>query len=236
MQLFYTTDVHEDRLTLGEEESRHCLQVLRKRVGDVVFAVDGKGLFFEASIEEARKKSCLCRIRRRWKEEENAPFLHIAIAPTKSIDRLEWFLEKATEIGIQKITPILCRYSERKAVRADRLEKVLLSAMKQSQRAFLPALAPLTNLGDFLSREMYGPGQKFIAHNDEHVKSHLKENYTPGQDVCILIGPEGGFSGEETALAQESGFKPVHLGKYRLRTETAGLAACLTVNLVNLGR
>jgi 16S rRNA (uracil1498-N3)-methyltransferase len=233
MQLFYTTDIQGDRLTLGEEESRHCLQALRKRRGDVITVVDGLGGFYEAVIEQTEKRSCTCRIQRRWRGEENDPVLHIAIAPTKNINRLEWFLEKATEIGIQQITPIVCRYSERKAIRADRLEKILLSAMKQSQRSVLPGLSPLTTFEDLVNRESAGTGQKFIAYIDENVKEHLRQNYASGRDVCILIGPEGGFSVEEVALAVEHGFQPVHLGKYRLRTETAGIVACHTVNLMN---
>lgn len=233
MQLFYTTDIQGDWLTLGEEESRHCLQVLRKRRGDVITVVDGHGVFYKAVIEHTEKKSCSCRIQRQWRGGEEEPFLHIAIAPTKNINRLEWFLEKATEIGVQQITPILCRYSERKAIRADRLEKILLSAMKQSQRAVLPTLGPLTTFEALVERKSGEAEQKFIAYIDENVKSHLRENYVPGRNVCILIGPEGGFSAEEVALAVQHNFKPVHLGKYRLRTETAGIVACHTVNLMN---
>lgn len=233
MQLFYTTDIEGDWLTLGEEESRHCLQVLRKRKGDVVIVVDGRGGFYEAVVEHTDKKACSCRIQRQWRGEENAPALHIAIAPTKNINRLEWFLEKAAEIGIQLITPILCRYSERKAIRADRLEKILLSAMKQSQRSTLPRLAPITTFDALVKREAVATGQKFIAYIDENVKVHLRENYVPGRDVCILIGPEGGFSAEEVAMAVENGFETVHLGKHRLRTETAGIVACHTINLMN---
>lgn len=233
MQLFYTTDIQGEWLILGEEESRHCLQVLRKRRGEVITVVDGRGGFYKAAIEQTEKKACSCRIIRQWRGEENVPVLHIAIAPTKNINRLEWFLEKATEIGIQQVTPIVCRYSERKAIRADRLEKILLSAMKQSQRSVLPRLSPLTTFEDLVKRESVGTGQKFIGYIDENVKEHLQENYVSGRDVCILIGPEGGFSLEEVAMATAHGFQPVHLGKYRLRTETAGIVACHTVNLMN---
>jgi len=234
MQLFYTTDISGLLVRLPEEESRHCVQVLRKGVGDIIIVVDGEGGFYEAVIEEAHKKSCVCRIQRDWREESPiSPILHIAIAPTKNINRLEWFLEKTTEIGIQRITPMLCRYAERKTIRADRLEKILLGAMKQSQRAILPQLEPLTTFEALVKQESQQEGQKFIAYIDENVKAHLQENYVPGQNVCILIGPEGGFSQEEVTLAKNNGFEPVSLGEHRLRTETAGLVACHTINMMN---
>ena len=233
MQLFYTKDIRNGLATLDAEESRHCLQVLRKRAGEVITLADGAGSFHEAEIVETNKKSCVCRIQRSWAEAHSGPAIHIAIAPTKNINRLEWFLEKATEIGVDRITPLLCRHSERKVIRTDRLEKLLLAAMKQSQRARLPQLAELTDLTTFLEREAAAPGQKLIAYIDENVNTHLRENYVPGQDVCILIGPEGDFAPEEVSLARQYGFAPVSLGPHRLRTETAGLVACTAIHLLN---
>ena len=156
--------------------------------------------------------------------------VHIAIAPTKSIERIEWFLEKATEIGISRVTPLLCRYSERKEIKADRLEKVMVSAMKQSLKAYLPQLDPLTKFSDFISQPF--DGQKFIAHCDEQHRDLLKKMVVPNQNYLILIGPEGDFSSEEIEMAIQEGFKPVSLGDSRLRTETAGVVACHTFNLL----
>lgn len=234
MQLFYTADVQNDLAILGQEESQHCLRVLRKQAGDFITIVDGKGRFYQSQITSADKKNCVCRI---LSVEEILPsppvHLHLAIAPTKNRSRFEWFLEKATEIGVRQITPLLCRRSERKAIRTDRMEKILITAMKQAQRARLPQLAPMMKLEDFTSREQLKPNRKFIACIDENVKTHLQENYEAGQDVCILIGPEGGFAPEEVALAKSQGFEAVSLGDRRLRTETAGLVACHTINLMN---
>lgn len=233
MQLFYTKDISNDLAILDPEESRHCLQVLRKRTGDVITLVDGEGMFYEAEIVEGNKKNCVCRIRRSWAEARGTAAIHIAIAPTKNINRLEWFLEKAAEIGVDRITPILCRHSERKTIRPERLEKLLLSAMKQSIRARLPQLAELTDLADLLKEEATKESQKFIAYIDKNVNLPLRENYVSGRDVCILIGPEGGFSPEEASLAQQHGFVPVSLGPHRLRTETAGLFACVAIHVIN---
>jgi len=233
MNLFYTTHIEGNLATLPEEEARHCVQVLRYQVGDRLTLTDGLGHWYEGPILEAGKKHCLVSI------EKTTDFsmpgygaLHIAMAPTKNINRTEWFLEKATEIGIGHIHLILTAHSERRKVRIDRLDKVVLSAMKQSLKAHKPVLhEKLCSFSDFLASEL--PPQRYIAYLDEGVKGSLKENYRPGPGVCILIGPEGGFSPEEVEAAQQKNFMPVTLGKSRLRTETAGLVACHTINLLN---
>lgn len=234
MQIFFSTDINNGLITLDKEESRHCLQSLRKRVGDVITVVDGRGTFYEAEIVEAGKKNCLCRVRRQWEEEQAGPDIHIAIAPTKNINRLEWFLEKAVEIGVDRVSLVLCRHSERRKVRPERLERILLSAMKQSQRASLPQLSELMDVEAFIQSQVSAPGRKFIAYIDENVNAHLWENYEPGENVCILVGPEGGFAPEEVETARQNGFTAVSLGPNRLRTETAGLVACLAVHLRNV--
>ncbi len=232
MQLFYTTDIEDKLARLDAVEARHCVQVLRKKVGDPLDLVDGQGSFYKGLILETSKKSCLVEILETRTVKTNRPFLKMAIAPTKNIDRLEWFLEKATEIGVDTIVPLLCARSERKRIREDRLEKILLAAMKQSLKAHLPKLQPLISFKDFIKTE-HIQKDKFIAYcNDDQLK-HLKTNCKKGNDTLILIGPEGDFTNEEIALAKAEGFQGVSLGESRLRTETAGVVACTIFNLEN---
>ena len=234
MNLFYTTTIHDGFLQLAEEEAHHCFQVLRRKSGDVIYATDGQGGFYRAVIEEIGKKNCLARIEEAQYEYGRRPFhLHLALAPTKNINRLEWLLEKAVEIGIDEITPLVCEHSERVQIRNSRLEKILLSAMKQSLKAYLPRLNELTAIKPFLALQRLASGQKFIAYLGPDTKGQLKHNYQPPQNVCILIGPEGDFSALEVQASQDAGFLPVSLGPSRLRTETAGLVACHTINLLN---
>ena len=232
MHIFYTPDISGNNYTLDETESKHCVRVLRLNKGDEITIVDGRGGFFIAEIVDPNPKRCAVKV---IKSEVNFGLrnfrVHIAIAPTKNIERIEWFLEKATEIGINRITPLLCRYSERKEIKAERLEKVMVSAMKQSLKAYLPQLDQLIKFNDFISQPF--DGQKFIAHCDEHHRELLKNAYKPGGNSLILIGPEGDFSSEEIELAINAGFHPVSLGDSRLRTETAGVVACHTINLLN---
>ncbi len=232
MQLFYTTNIDDKLARLNPEEARHCVQVLRKRVGDQMDLVDGKGFFYKGEIIETSKKDCLIKILDQYEQVINRPYLQIAIAPTKNIDRFEWFLEKATEIGIDEIIPLLCTRSERKRIRLDRLEKILASAMKQSLKAKLPRLRDLTRFKDFIQEEQ-NTNHKLIAYcNDDKLK-HLKNIYTTNNTGLILIGPEGDFTQEEVNLALSNGFEGISLGKSRLRTETAGLIACSVFNLMN---
>jgi 16S rRNA (uracil1498-N3)-methyltransferase len=233
MNLFYTTNISPGLAELPEEEARHCIQVLRHQVGDELSITDGMGKWYKGPIVEAGKKRCLVSIEQTIDYPVPASHgLHLAIAPTKNISRMEWLLEKATEIGIGHIHLLLTAHSERRRVRIDRLEKVVLSAMKQSLKAWKPVLhEELIPFTQFLQSDL--PEQRFIAYLGEGVKGSLKENYTVGKGVCIMIGPEGGFSPEEVKAAEAVQFIPVSLGNSRLRTETAGLVACHTINLLN---
>jgi 16S rRNA (uracil1498-N3)-methyltransferase len=232
MQLFYVPNIAGTEINLDETESKHAIRVLRLNVGNQVQIVDGTGGFYEAEITDANQKKCRLSIVNSKLEFGKRNFhLHIAIAPTKNIDRFEWFLEKATEIGIDEITPLLTSHSERKTVNPERLEKILVSAMKQSLKAYLPKLNGLTSYKNLIINNK--TENKFIAYCDEIQKTHLKELIIRAKDTLILIGPEGDFSPEEVKLAIENGFKVVSLGESRLRTETAGIVACHIVNLVN---
>lgn len=232
MHLFYTPDLLTDTYRLSEEESKHCVRVLRLTEGEKLFLVDGKGLFCEAVIISANPKACILNVTNRKSNYAKRDYqLTIGVAPTKNIDRYEWFLEKATEIGIDIVIPLLSRYSERKEIKPERLEKVMVSAMKQSIKAYLPILNPMQTFKKTISDPF--SGQKFIAHCYEGEKTLLRDVVEKGKDVLILIGPEGDFSTEEVELAISEGFIPVSLGTSRLRTETAALAACHTVNLIN---
>ena len=232
MHIFYTPELSGSTYTLDETESKHCIRVLRLNQGDEIILVDGKGDFFHARIVDPNAKRCSVKV---IKSELNSGLhnfqVHVAIAPTKNIERIEWFLEKCTEIGIDHITPLLCRFSERKDIKNERLEKVMVSAMKQSMKAYLPKLDVLTKFSDLITRPF--EGQKFIAHCDEQHRDLLKKMIQPNQNYLILIGPEGDFSSEEIKMAIEADFHPVSLGDSRLRTETAGVVACHTFNLLN---
>jgi len=232
MHLFYTPDLQDDTYRLSEEESKHCVRVLRLTEGDKLCLVDGKGLFCEAVIISAHPKACLLQVVDRKPNFGKRDYrLTIGVSPTKNIDRYEWFLEKATEIGIDEIIPLISRYSERKEIKHERLEKVMVSAIKQSIKAYLPGLSPIRTFKETI--KMPFAGQKFIAHCNEGEKVLLRDVVEKGKDVLVLIGPEGDFSNEEVELAVKEGFIPVSLGDSRLRTETAALVACHTVNLIN---
>lgn len=232
MHIFYTPDLSGETYTLDETESKHCIRVLRLEKGDEITLVDGRGGLFSAQIDDPNPKRCGVKIVRSELNHGKTAFrVHIAIAPTKNIDRIEWFLEKATEIGIHRVTPVICRYSERKEVKTDRLEKVMISAMKQSLKAYLPQIDEPVKYADFIRQPF--DGQKLIAHCDESHRDLLQDIARPGENYLILIGPEGDFSSEEIQQAIDAGFHPVSLGKSRLRTETAGLVACHTFNLIN---
>ena len=232
MQLFYIPEIKGSAVTLDPDESKHAVKVLRMDSGDRVQIVDGKGGFYEAEIADAHHKSCTLSIIEKQTDFGRKDFhLHIAIAPTKNIDRFEWFLEKCTEIGIDEITPLLSEHSERKVIKPERLEKILVSAMKQSVKAYLPKLNELTTFSDFLQKNIQA--NKFIAHCNEGEKIHLKNAVRPSQNVVILIGPEGDFSPEEVTEAKQHSFTEISLGDARLRTETAGVVACHIVNLAN---
>jgi 16S rRNA (uracil1498-N3)-methyltransferase len=232
MHLFYTPDLNGNLYTLNEIESKHCVRVLRLDIDDQIQLIDGKGGFFTAKIIDSNPKKCIVEIIDTKTEfGKKNHYLHIAIAPTKNIDRFEWFLEKATEIGINEITPLLCEHSERKAIKSERLEKIIVSAIKQSIKAYKPKLNELTKYKDFINQNT--TCVKYIAHCEENKKTLLKNAYPKNESAIILIGPEGDFSPEEIELAKQNKFIEISLGESRLRTETAGVVACHTINLIN---
>lgn len=231
MALFYVPNLDAGNI-LPEDESLHAVKVLRLHAGDEISIVDGVGGYYTAKITSAHPKRCGFEIIRSIPEYGKRDYkLHIAIAPTKNIERLEWFVEKATEIGIDEITPIICRYSERKVVKQERLEKIIVSAAKQSIKAYFPALNAQCTFDEFLKN--CKADQKFIAHCYEADKKYLFTEVVHSKDVIILIGPEGDFSKEEVEKALQNNFIPVSLGESRLRTETAGVVACHTVALIH---
>ncbi|MCX6250492.1 MAG: 16S rRNA (uracil(1498)-N(3))-methyltransferase [Bacteroidetes bacterium] len=232
MNLFFAPSLQGNLFTLNEEESKHCIRVLRLKKGDLLHLTDGNGNLFETTIVDDNTKRCSVEIISVQKEYLKRDFyLHIAIAPTKNMGRFEWFLEKATEIGVDEITPLFCHYSERTYMKASRLEKILISAMKQSLKTYLPKLHDPVSFSDFIHQPFNG--QKYIAYCDPSENRLLKDLYSKGENALILIGPEGDFSNEEVAEAKNTGFIPISLGKSRLRTETAGIVACNTINFVN---
>ncbi|RZL48423.1 MAG: 16S rRNA (uracil(1498)-N(3))-methyltransferase [Pedobacter sp.] len=232
MHVFYTPDIHSDHYTLNEEESRHCSKVLRLVIGDEIYLIDGKGGFYKAQIAEVNKKHVQLQIIEKQTEYgKRNHHLHIAIAPTKNIDRLEWFLEKATEIGIDEVTPIICDRSERKIVKEERLEKVITSAVKQSLTAYHPKLNSTISFVDFMKQS--NDAQKLIAHCMDGEKHYVNQLVQKHQSYLILIGPEGDFTPAELNIALHNGYKAVTLGNTRLRTETAALAACFEANYIN---
>ncbi|MUP45667.1 16S rRNA (uracil(1498)-N(3))-methyltransferase [Gramella sp. BOM4] len=234
MQLFFNPAISEkdSLVTFPRDESKHIIKVLRKNEGDILNITNGKGLLFQAEIISADPKQCVVKILSF--EEQPAPpyYLHMIVAPTKMNDRYEWFLEKAMEIGVQEITPVICDHSERKVVKMERYERVLTSAMKQSLHLNFPKLNEPVTFGDLMAQET--EGAKLIAHCEEMTeKPYLQKIVQPGQRVNILIGPEGDFSSEEIEQAMIKNWKPISLGDSRLRTETAAIVACHTVALVN---
>lgn len=231
MYLFYTPHIAVSHC-LSEEESAHCVRVLRYTLGDEILLTDGQGTTYTARITNPHPKHCEFEILSSEKQEPNHAFrLHIAIAPTKNVERLEWMVEKCTEIGVDEITPILCRFSERKQLRTDRLEKIILSAAKQSLTPYLPKLNELTPYDELIRRAT--EQDRFIAHCYKNEKRELKDLIRKGNSVLVLIGPEGDFSEQEVQDALSLGFLPVSLGNSRLRTETAGVVACHTAVLMN---
>lgn len=229
--IFYTPDILSST-ELPSEEAQHCVKVLRMKEGDEIFLTDGKGHFFDASILQAHTKHCLVNILNTIEYVKPWNFnLHIAFAPTKNMDRIEWFAEKATEIGIDHLSTVLCQHSERKEIKLPRVEKILISAMKQSQKAFLPELDEITTFSKFIKQDF--DGRKFIAHCYDGQKMELKDTYRKGENALIMIGPEGDFSEKEVEEAIAAGFEPISLGNSRLRTETAALVACHTIHVLN---
>lgn len=225
MNLFFCRNIKDNIAILDETESHHCIKVLRLSTGDEICLVDGKGGYFEGQISIPDHRNCTIEIKKSDFETGKRNYsLHVAMAPTKNIERFEWFLEKSTEIGIDQITPLLCNRSERKILRIDRLEKVITSAMKQSLKAYHPVLHPMTEFDTFLKSE--SAGEKLIAHCMDGTRQDLIKMKNTGNNFTILIGPEGDFTLQELDFAFAKGFLPVSLGTSRLRTETAGIVCC----------
>lgn len=233
MQLFYNQNINNTttEFVFDKEESKHIIKVLRKQDGDILHVSNGLGDLFECQITLASDNKCTVEVLSFEKNPAPKFHLHLAVAPTKMNDRFEWFLEKATEIGIQEITPIICDRSERKVINKDRFDKIILTAFKQANETYLPKLNEAITLKEFLKQEQ--KGQLLIAHCEETDKKTLKSVLKPNEDITILIGPEGDFSNKEIDLALANDFKAVSLGNTRLRTETAAIVACHSVVYAN---
>ncbi len=233
MQLFYNPNINENTtdFTFEREESKHIVKVLRKNIGDTLHITNGIGWLFTAEITIPNINKCTAKIVEKKIQKPKAYYLHLAVAPTKMNDRYEWFLEKATEIGVDSVTPIICDHSERKVIKAERFERILQSAMKQSLSCYLPKLNPVLSFQEFINQNF--DDDLFIAHCEETDRKSLKQQLKPRTNTTILIGPEGDFSVKEIAKAIENNFIPVTLGKTRLRTETAAIVACHSVAYTN---
>ena len=235
MHRFYCPDI-ADTLTLGEEDSRHCVKVLRMSQGDTIQVVDGNGNLYTCRISTAHHKRCVIEVLETVRETPHwGHRIILGIAPTKNLDRIEWLVEKCVEMGVDRIIPLRCHNSERTVLKTDRLKKIMVAAMKQSLKATLPTLDEMTPLDRVIASS--GNGTRCIAYCDEmwprDERLTLPAVYRPGQDVTVLIGPEGDFSPQEVQAARAAGFVPVTLGESRLRTETAGLMAVAAVHTIN---
>jgi 16S rRNA (uracil1498-N3)-methyltransferase len=229
---FYEKDLHQEIISLSQEESMHCARVLRLRAGDEIMVTDGQGSLCRCRLLEVNTRACGAVVTERKVSPPRAFRLHMAVAPTKNMDRFEWFLEKATECGIEEITPLICEHSERTILKTERLQKILLAAMKQSQRVYLPKLNQAISTKEFFHRGFENT-PAFIAWCGETEKQALQQAYTPGQHALVMIGPEGDFSLHEVELAAGKGARIISLGSNRLRTETAALLACMGINFIN---
>lgn len=231
MPTFYAPDLTLPTYTLPEEESKHAVRVLRLRAGDAVELVNGRGGVYQAEVAQADAKRCQLHITHEQQVPRRPYFVHVAVAPTKNLDRMEWLVEKATEMGVDRMSFLRCARSERRELKLERLEKIAVSALKQSGQAWLPQLDEMTSFDTFLP--MVDPTTTFIAHLADDERTELAQ-VAHGPTCCILIGPEGDFTPEEITAARQRGIRPVALGLTRLRTETAALAAVHTVHVVNL--
>lgn len=233
MQLFYNPDINinSSEFSFDKEESKHISKVLRKKEGDILFVTNGLGNLFHSEIILASEKKCTVKITKTETQKPTEFYTHIAVAPTKMNERFEWFLEKSTEIGIHEITPIICDHSERKLIKTERFDKIIQSAMKQSNQFYLPKLNEPISFKDFINKK--NDGVLCIAHCEETNKTLLKEIARPKTKHTILIGPEGDFSTKEIELALKNDYIPISLGNTRLRTETAALVACHSIVFIN---
>lgn len=232
MNIFYCPDITGEEITLSENDSKHAVRVLRKSIGDDIIIVDGKGTWIEGRISDDHPKKCKVNIVTRKGDFEKQSFhLHMAIAPIKSMDRFEIFLEKATEIGVSEITILLTDHTIRDKVKMERVEKIVIAAMKQSLKAYLPKLNSPIKFNDFIEQEHHE--QKLIAHCEDFSKKSISKAYNKGEDVLLLIGPEGDFSIKEIESAYEKGFQGISLGNTRLRNETAGIVSVHSFHMIN---
>jgi 16S rRNA (uracil1498-N3)-methyltransferase len=232
VQLFYNKDFNPEQAALTEEESGHCVRVLRQKVGDSIHIVDGKGNLYKAEITDDNPKRCALKVLGITQQfGKKHYYIHLAIAPTKNIDRMEWMVEKAVEIGVDEITFLLTDRTERRHLKADRMKKIAISAMKQSVKAYLPKVNELVDYKKFVTNAEQD--ELFIAHLVEGERHSLYRTAQTSKSYCILIGPEGDFSPQEVTIALQNRFTPVTLGTNRLRTETAGIVVCHTLNLIN---
>ena len=231
MQLFYCPNIQKGETYLNQEESRHCVKSLRKKSGDIIHITDGNGNFYVGIIEDVSQKKCTFQIQSKKSIQKPDYSVHIAIAPTKNSDRIEWFIEKSVEIGVQKISLIQSAFSERKTINFGRMEKKAISALKQSMRAYFPEIIDIKNLSSFL--EIADGDQKFVAHLENIETEHLRDLAKPKKSYLIIIGPEGGFSDQEITMIKDKDYKMAKIGNHRLRTETAGIVACTILNDIN---
>lgn len=233
MQIFYAPGISGDTYILDEKESRHCIRVLRMVSGTPVKLIDGKGNLYEGIISKPDARECQITVNKVVPDFEKKPYrLHIAVSPLKNPERFEWFIEKSVEIGIDEITPIICKNTEKRGVKHERIKNIIISAMKQSLKANLTFFNEVCSLEKFIHYDF--PGKKIITHcNPDIERKGINKVYAKGEDAVILIGPEGDFSQDEIKSACLEGYNPVHLGSSRLRTETAGIAACHSIYLLN---
>jgi 16S rRNA (uracil1498-N3)-methyltransferase len=233
MQIFYSSDITGDSCVLDEKESKHCIRVLRMTEGSPAKVIDGTGNLYEGVISRADQKKCEITIYNVIREFEKRNYrLHIAISPLKNPERFEWFVEKSVEIGIDEITPLICKNTEKQRIKPDRINSIIISAMKQSLKAGITLLNEPITFDDFLKKDFQG--KKIIGHcNSAGNRAKIDQEYVKGDDAVILIGPEGDFDDNEINEAIAAGYKPVHLGISRLRTETAGVAACYSIYFIN---
>jgi 16S rRNA (uracil1498-N3)-methyltransferase len=229
--LFYQPEISDGNLHLNAEESRHCIRVLRKKPGDLITVTDGQGRFYHSVVSGSDANQCSFSIQTVEEEKVRPYHIHLGISPTKNQDRIEWMIEKCVEIGIDKITFLSCTNTERTILKTDRLEKISISAMKQSHRAWLPGINPMVPYQNFVAHS--DETDRFIAYVDHSNPVHLLHLAKPAGNYLVLVGPEGDFSSEELQQATANNFQKVSLGLHRLRTETAGLAACHILNLIN---
>ncbi len=233
MHIFFTSDIIKNTYTLSQEESKHCIKVLRLKIGNKIQLINGKGKLFICEIIDANPKKCSVKIIETIKKENRKKYkFYIAVAPTKNNNRYDFFLEKATEIGVDKIIPFISNFSERKIIKPERLEKIIISATKQSKAFFKPFFNELISFEQIINSNFIG--EKYIAHcYNTNTKKHIKKVYNKGKDVLILIGPEGDFSKEEVQQAVLKGFIEISISDARLRTETAGIVACQIIDFIN---